>query len=293
MEQLTDNVVLLGNKYFNHCVVGNEEAIMIECGVTASVANLKSQWHRLSKRPNIRHLVAMHAHFDHVCGIPMLLELFPQSKVLATEIAQEVLTKPKIVRNFFYQDEKMSAVLANEGILSEKPKSFRLDTIAVDRTIEAGTMIDLDGNLTLEIISTPGHSPCGIACYFPQDQVMMVSDACGFQISDTEIFPIFFQSYKLYIQTIKKLMRYPTRILVTAHGQVWLKDDVKQFYQRALDSARVVYGEIRKMIYKNIDDSTIIQKLFSRYYHKNLRIYTPENIETCGQLLLKRVKECL
>ena len=293
MEQLTDNVVLLGNKYFNHCVVGNEEAIMIECGVTASVANLKSQWQRLGKRPNVRYLVAMHAHFDHVCGIPMLLELLPKSKVLATEIAQEVLIKPKIVRNFFNQDEKMSEVLASEGILSEKPKSFRVDTIAVDRIIDDKTILNMAGNLSLEIISAQGHSPCGIACYVPHDQVMMVSDACGFQISDTEIFPIFFQSYELYIQTIKKLVRYPTRILVTAHGQVWLKDDVKQFYQRALDSARVVCGEILKMIDKNINDSTITQKLFSRYYRKNLRIYTPENIKTCVQLLLKRIKECL
>ena len=119
--------------------------------------------------------------------------------MLTTEIAQEVLTKLKIVRNTFYQDEKMSEVLASEGILSENPISSQFDTIAVDRIIEDKTIINLDGNLILEIISTPGHSLCGIACYISQDQAMMVSDVCGFQVFDTEIFPLFFQSYELYI----------------------------------------------------------------------------------------------
>jgi len=87
-------------------------------------------------------------------------------------------------------------------------------------------------------------------------------------------------------------MRYPTRILVTAHGRIWLKEDVTQFYQRALNSARAAFDEIRKMI-TNTDDRTIIQKLFSLYYRKNLRIYSPENINTCVQLLVKRVNESL
>ncbi|RLB80304.1 MAG: Zn-dependent hydrolase [Deltaproteobacteria bacterium] len=292
MNQLTDNILLLGNRYFNHIVVGKQEAAIIECGVTGSVESLKSQWQRLDKKPHIRYLVAMHAHFDHVCGIPMLQALFPEARVLASKIAQEVLTKPKIVRNFFYQDAKMSEVLFRKGVLSEKPKSSQVDTIEVNRIVKSGMVLDLPDHLTLETISAPGHSPCSIALYLPKDQVMIVSDACGFQISDSEIFPIFFQSYALYIQTIKKLMRYPTRILVTAHGRIWLKEDVTQFYQRALNSARAAFDEIRKMI-TNTDDRTIIQKLFSLYYRKNLRIYSPENINTCVQLLVKRVNESL
>lgn len=294
MRKLTENVVQLGNRHFNYFLVGQKDTAIVECGVTGGVASLKSQWDQLPGKHDVQYLVAMHAHFDHICGIPALQELFPGALVLSSKKAQKIMAKSKIIEDFFYQDDKMSEVLVGEGILPEKPElpSIR-SSIAVDETIGEKDVIKLAGGVELEVLAAPGHSPCSVACYLPGEQVMFLSDAAGFQISDTEIFPIFFQGYEMYVETIKRLMGFPTRVLGIPHERIWVQDEVPFFYQRALDSAQQAFDSIEKMLDKGIDEETMARQLLSYYYKGDLRIYTPENIETCVKLLIQRVKECL
>jgi glyoxylase-like metal-dependent hydrolase (beta-lactamase superfamily II) len=201
------------------------------------------------------------------------------------------MANTKIVGRFFREDQRMSESLVAEKILPEVPPPQQADKLAVDRVIAGGESLILDGNIDVEVISAPGHSPCGLACYLPQEQVMMVSDACGFQISDRSVFPIFFQDYDLYVQTIETLKAYPARVLAIAHERIWKNDNVDGFYCRALQAAEEVLANIRKMIDDGKEEEIIGQILFQRYYRGNLRIYTPENIAACVKLLIRRVKE--
>jgi len=283
----------LGNRHFNYFIIGQEEAVIIECGVTGGVISLSRQWLQLQRKPAIRYLIASHAHFDHVCGIPALQELFPEASVLASAEAQKVLGKAKIVQNFFAQDEKMSAVLVAEGILEETPVSPQPDSIGVDQVIGEGGEIQLRGGSKLRVIEAPGHSPCSLAFYLPQEQVMFVSDSGGFQISDDSLFPIFFQGYELYQETLKRLRGFPTRVLAIPHEKIWIQGEVQAFYDRAIKTAQDAYATIERMLNSGLDEEAIKRDLFSYYYRGNLRIYTAENITTCVDLLVRRVKECL
>jgi glyoxylase-like metal-dependent hydrolase (beta-lactamase superfamily II) len=285
--------MLLGNGHFNFFVVGQKEAAIVECGVSSGVVNLGEQWVQLEKKPAIFHLITSHAHFDHVCGIPALRNLFPQAQVLASKEAQKVLSKSKIVNNFFEQDEKMSAVLLEEGLVVEKIASPSMEAIVVDQTLKEGDYIDLRDGLRLQVIAAPGHSPCSLAYYLPNDQLMFLSDAGGFQISDEDLFPVFFQGYEMYIETIKRLMGFPTHVLGIAHERVCTRSEIKSFYRRALESARAAFTNIETMLNNGMDENEIKQVLFSFYYQGKLRIYTSENINGCIELLIRRVKESL
>jgi 2-aminobenzoylacetyl-CoA thioesterase len=291
--QLTENVALLGNRHFNFFVVGQKEAAVVECGVTGGVYSFKQQWAELGTKPEITYLVASHAHFDHVCGIPALHELFPQAEVVASSEAQRILNRAKVIRNFFEQDDKMSAVLTAEGIIPEIPLTPAPATIGVDRIVAEGERINLTGGVALSALYAPGHSPCNLAFYMPQDEVMFISDAGGFQISDDSIFPIFFQGYDLYIETLKRLKGFPTRVLAIPHERIWAGDEVGAFYDRALETARTAFVSIESMLDSGCSEEDMKLILYSRYYRGNLRIYTPENIKICVELLIRRVKECL
>jgi glyoxylase-like metal-dependent hydrolase (beta-lactamase superfamily II) len=265
----------------------------VECGVTGGVASLSQQWRQIKNRPSIGYLIASHAHFDHVCGIPALRALYPEAQVLASREAQKVLSKTKIVKSFFEQDEKMSEVLFYEGLITEKIASPSVETISVNQTLKEGDVIKLHDNVQLQVFDAPGHSPCSLAFYAPSDKIMFLSDAGGFQISDEELFPIFFQGYEKYIETLKRLMTFPTQILSIAHGRVWVKSEIEGFYRRAIESARIAFMNIEVMLNNGIDEEKMNQALFSYYYRGNLQIYTPENIGGCIALLIRRVKESL
>lgn len=291
--RITENVRQLGNKHFNIFVVGNNEGAIVECAVTGAVYSFRQQWEQWANPPQIRYLLLSHAHFDHVCGLSALRTMYPSAQVCSSAEAQRVLGKAKIVNNFFGQDEKMSEVLAIEGIIPAGITSPPVDTIAVDRIIKDGEQIHIEGHTYLQVIDALGHSPCGLAYYLRQDQVMFLSDAGGFQISDHSIFPIFFQDYRLYLETLHRLRGYPTKVLAVPHERIWVNNDVDAFYDRAINEAQRAFRNIEAMLDRGLSDKDIKANLFSEYYRGNLRIYTPENIQTCVSLLLRRVKECL
>lgn len=290
---LTDNVQQFGNRHFNYFVVGEKEAAMVECGVSGGVYSLSQQWDSLVSKPSVKYLLVSHAHFDHVCGIPALRNLFPQASLVASAEAKRVLGKSKVIQNFFAQDQKMSEVLQAEGLIPELPVLTPPDTIGVDMVITGGENIDLQGGLRLQVLDAQGHSPCGLAFYLPQDRVMFVADAGGFQIRDDFLFPIFFQSYEMYIETLYRLRGYPTRVLATPHERIWFDQDVEAFYDRAIRQAQNAFKDIRMMLDRGVSEAEMSGRLFARYYRDDLRIYTPENIRGCVELLIRRVKECL
>lgn len=285
--QLADNTTVFGNDHFRHYLIGEYRDVMIECGVTASAKQFVKQM-TYSDQQSPDKLVAMHAHFDHVCGIPELKRHFPKAEVLASPAAAKVLDNPKVVAGFFDQDRQIAGDAGIDEAGPDGGQSPGQKRIAVDRTVSGGERIFLKGDTILELIDAPGHSPCGLAAWYEKDQVLFVSDALGFQISDHEIFPIFFQAYKPYIETIERLEKYPTNILAFPHERIWQGKEVKTIFSRALSAAREIRDEVLSAVGKGRDLSGLKQMLFDRFYHSNLRIYTPGNILICVDLLVRR-----
>jgi glyoxylase-like metal-dependent hydrolase (beta-lactamase superfamily II) len=294
MINLSENVACLGNRHFHFYIVGREKAAIIECAVSGAAANFRRQWQSLTQpQPKVEYLAAMHAHFDHVCGIPALKEMFPQAAVAASAKAQRVLGKAEIVADFFSQDRSMLDVLSREGLLEEGVSIPQVEKIGVDYVLEPGQTLSLDRGLELEIIAAPGHSSDSLAAWLPADKIMFISDAAGFQMSDSEIFPIFFQSYPLYMETIKTLRSYPARAIGIPHETIWQGSDIELFYQRALNAAQEAFDLVRDYSEKGLSREEMHPLLFERYYRGDLRIYTTNNIGICIDLLIKRVQECL
>ncbi|WP_319405421.1 MBL fold metallo-hydrolase [uncultured Desulfosarcina sp.] len=286
-EQLTDHVTVFGNGHFRHYLVGEYQEVLIECGVTASARHFVKQLSD-SGRPAPDNLLVMHAHFDHVCGIPELKRHFPGAEVLASPAAAGVMDNPKVVAGFFDQDRQIAGDLETEAPGADAEQPPRQNRIAVDRTVSGGDRIALKGGGNLELIAAPGHSPCGLAAWFEKDRVLFVSDALGFQISDEMIFPVFFHAYRPYIETIEQLAKYPADVLAFPHERIWQGKDVKAVFLRALSAARDVREEVVSEVGKGQDLSDLKQILFNRFYRGNLRIYTPENIRLCVDLLVRR-----
>lgn len=294
MRRLSENVYCLGNRHFNFFSVGKKRGALVECGVSGAVAALTQQWGvSPSDLPHVEYLLAMHAHFDHVCGIPALREFFPDAMLAASPKAQKVLGKAAILADFFHQDKCMLEVLTEEGLLQSDVSIPQIDHIGVDWTVQSGDKINLEAGVILKIIAAPGHSSDSLAAYLPSDKVLFISDAAGFQSSDTEIFPIFFQSYPLYLETIEQLRGYPSRVLAIPHERIWTGSEIDAFYQRALSTAHEAFTCIRDMCDAGISAEDMRERLFNNYYQGDLRIYTPDNIRTCVDLLVKRVQECL
>jgi glyoxylase-like metal-dependent hydrolase (beta-lactamase superfamily II) len=293
IRKLAENVFMLGNQYFNYLLVGEKKAVLIECGVSAGVMSFRQDWQKLSRPPEIKTLVAMHEHFDHVCGIPDLKAMFPGVPVVAHAKTGRVLNKANVVKGHFQQDEQMSILLNNWGIIRDIPPTPQIDCIPIDEYVAEGDVIPVDGVGNLKVMDTPGHSPGSIALYLKEEQLMCLSDAGGYQIRSDFIFPIYFQGYEMYLESLNRMSTYPTQVLFLPHGEIWTGDSVHLFYRRAREAAEKAFNCIRRQLDEGLNSDEIEQRLYKHYYRDGLTIYTPDNIRLCVKLLVQRTQECL
>lgn len=99
-------------------------------------------------------ILLTHAHFDHISGIPGLIEKFPDLPVYVHEKDAPMIGHPL-------------NQLPPEYTSFAKPKN--LITFHSTLNLKPST-------LNLEVIETPGHTPGGVCYYFPKDKLLLSGD---------------------------------------------------------------------------------------------------------------------
>ncbi len=290
MKKLSENVMVLGNGYFNFYVVGKEDAALLECGTRAAASIFKKQWAELQDKPRVKYIMILHSHFDHSCGVPILKEIFPDAQVLASPTAQKLLSRERIVRDLSRNDAIVSESYFQNGFIQEKPDTTELDSIPVDCTVAEGDMVELGQGLQLEILDAPGHSVCSIAAYLEAEQAMFISDAAGYRSSESEISPVFFQGYDDYLNTLNKLKSYPTKILGVAHGDIPLEEEVGEFYRQTIQATEQGFAYIKDCLNGGVEEQVLAERLFKRYIKGGLSYYPEAMMFGAMQLLIASVK---
>ncbi|MGI6436262.1 MAG: MBL fold metallo-hydrolase [Syntrophomonadaceae bacterium] len=293
MQQLTEHVKLFGNGYFNYYVVGEEEAALIECGTSAGAVIFAQQWKQLPVKPDIKYIVVLHSHFDHVCGIPILRQLFPSALVVGSSSTQKVLSKEKAMAGAFASDRYVSESYLQQGFIEAIPQVSAPGPIAVDVVVGEGDHLLLGDTLKLDILDAPGHSPCSLAAYLESDQIMFVSDAAGYKTGPEEISPVFFQNYDSYMSTLQRFQTFPLQVLAMAHGDVMQGSAVGEYLQQSIRAAEEGFAFIKAGLQSGVDEKQIGQQVFERYLKGGMAYYPPDIMLSTMQLLVKNVKDKL
>jgi glyoxylase-like metal-dependent hydrolase (beta-lactamase superfamily II) len=99
--------------------------------------------------------------------------------------------------------------------------------VTIDRMIEDGASLDLGdaphgrGHWSLEAIHTPGHAPGHLVFWQPDYRLLFVADMLS-TLSSVIITPRD-GDVRQYLQSLKRLQQYPTRMLLPAHGPPTLR----------------------------------------------------------------------
>ncbi len=232
-----------GTSYNSYLIRGSRKTALIDTVDPSMELELVSDLIRLGI-DSIDYVIINHAEQDHAGSLPMVLELFPSSKVVTNEKCKELL-----IRHLDLDEDRFIIVTDHETLIL--------------------------GNKTLEFIIAPWvHWPETMLTYLREDKVLFSCDLFGTHYATSELFmkdkKIYYSATKRYYAEImmpfrasikghlEKIGALGIEIIAPSHGPVhnnpgfildayreWVSDSVKNEVVIPYVS---MHGSTRKMV---------------------------------------------
>jgi len=190
--------------FVSSCAVIGDTIILIDAGSTGSPEDAIYPYLRsIGREPSeISHIILTHAHLDHCGGVS------PIKKETGCKVYVHKLGKP------YLED----AGLINRELHDRFPalypeRKIDFDSVKADATFEDGEVLDLEGR-QIRVLYTPGHSPCS-SCLIDEEQGVYIS---GDSIQGRgKRRPLLFYSSRKYVESMRRFLKKPVKILITGH----------------------------------------------------------------------------
>lgn len=208
--RLFDSLIPLpdGTSYNAYLIEGSEKTALLDAVDPAMANILMAQLHGTAK---VDFIVCHHAEQDHSGTIPLVLERFPQAKVITTPKAKTLLID--------------HLHLAESSIV----------------TVADGETLSL-GDKTLRFVYTPWvHWPETMVTYLEEDRILFSCDFFGAHIAASDLYvtdqgrvyeaakryfgEIMMPFRKVIAKNLEKLATYAVDMIAPSHGQVYDKPE--------------------------------------------------------------------
>jgi 2-aminobenzoylacetyl-CoA thioesterase len=270
---------ILGSSVFPIHLLDGAKAVVFDAGV-ACAGKIYAEAIRSvigSKEPEI--LFLTHMHWDHCGAVAYLKKEFPSMKIAASQKAAGTLKRQRVTELIGRLNKDIIATIANlpeidsSRLIDEPFQPFEIDMILEDRQT-----IELDKNLVVEVLATPGHTMDHLSYYIPEEEVLIAAEASGCQDSMGDIVTEFLADYESYFISLKRLSSLPVEVLCQGHRIVFVgKDESGVYFTRAIDEAanfKKRVCELLKMEEGSIDP--VVKQIKAEKYDINTGIKQPE-----------------
>ena len=245
---------------------GRKESMIISGGMSYIVPALMDQLRGFGiKQDQIRKMLILHAHFDHIGIVPFFRQRSSDIRVYASERAAQILAEP---RNILTINDFSHRVAARMGMDREWSSSHCDWPVGLGlELVSDGDIIDL-GGIEVIILKTPGHSSCSISAYAPKLKALFPSDGGGIPYKDT-IVPAANSNFTQYIESLKKLESLEIEYLCADHFGYVYGDEAGSYISSSIESAQAEHARLKKIYFKFRDIELAAQQAASSFLDEN------------------------
>ncbi len=265
-------IYLLGNPYMPvYMVRGKNRIALIDSGVTFIGVIVYQQLMELGiKFPDLIFLT--HSHYDHLGGTPFLKKKFPGMKIFSHPLVESILEKEKAVKlieKLNLNDEKLFGA---DKFFKEIDFSFK--PFKIDFKVHDGEKFDL-GNITIEVIYTPGHTRDSVSYYIPEIKAIFFGEAGGVPDMSGRIQPEFTSSFELYLESLERMKQLEIDVIGLAHGGIIWGYDAKNYIKNSIEATKRCRNRIVSYFNETGSIEKVVERIFKEDYNPSI-ISQPE-----------------
>ena len=168
---------------------------------------------------DLRIIINTHIHIDHAGGNAEMLEL--SGGAIHIHRADAEYTDRERYLEKYCRD---SLRLMSDTDQIPQSEAFQLQLLGrewgVDRRLDEGDVVDLGGDIRLQVLHTPGHTPGSASFYWENEGWLFSGDAISGRGGRSPGFPLYFDATE-YIDTLMRVRDVPVKTLAQAHRYRW------------------------------------------------------------------------
>lgn len=195
-------------------------------------------------------LFLTHVHWDHCGATSHLKQAFPDLKVAASAGAAAIVARPTAQRRMTELEKTVISVVGtfdgvDSALLIDEP--FR--PFDVSMVLHDGQIIQVDGETTVQVLATPGHTRDHLSYYVPERKILIGGEAAGCLEPSGSISVEFLADYDAYLASIDRLLAVPAEVFTQGHHYVFVgRESVKAFLEQSLKAAERFAARVQELL---------------------------------------------
>ncbi len=229
-----------------------------------NIEKVKKQIDRLD------YIILTHSHYDHAGGSPYFKRAFPDTKVVSSEYAAYVFTRPGAIKLIREMGE-FAAESLGYGKYTDLAEELKTDI-----PLKAGDKIDL-GDLSLIAIDSQGHTKCCFSYYSPEAKLFIAAETLGVPFTDSLINPCCLISFDKTIDSIKRARALDIEAMLLPHNHLISgKENCRAYLDLSLKSHEEIRTLLKDCAKKGMTKDELIGVLKDKFYTEKTREIQPE-----------------
>ena len=256
--RIADDFYILGQHNFpTHLLMGRKPALF-EAGLACLGSVYVNAIRSMLAQTQPAFLFLNHLHFDHCGATAYIKEAFPDMEICASERGRAIIQRPNAVKTIaMLSREVYSWVEAQSpGLAEETP----FEAFDVDQVLADGDRIEIDRNLTVHVLATPGHTWYALSYYIPEKKLLLAGESGGIMDPTGFFFAEFLVDYESYLNSMERLAALDVDILSQSHHQVFTGEDARSFFPRSIKAAHQFKDQVENLLDRENGD---IEKVVS------------------------------
>lgn len=237
----------------------------------------------LGKRA-LDYIFLTHSHYDHALGSAYILQKYPKAKVVASEYAAYIFSKPSAKEVM----KKLDREFAKQCGVSDY--ADLADSLRVDIAVKDGDYIQA-GDMRFSAIALPGHTKCSMGFYLESEKLLLCTETIGIYDGQSIVFPSYLIGYKTALESIDKVRALEISQIVLPHYGLLEKDKTEFYLSECKKSAVSTFEDISKMLDEGKSKAEAVKYFKDRFYRGNVRaIYPPDAIDLNTNIMVDLIE---
>lgn len=230
------------------------------------------------------YILLTHSHYDHVLGVPSVLAVYPNAKVVAGVHASEVFAKASARATMEQLDEKAARRQKLSGIHSA-------EGLKVDIRVEDGDVIRC-GAMEFTVITLPGHTKCSVGYYLKENKLLLGTETLGVYFGGNTYLPSFLVGYSLALDSFRKAKGLDLEKMLLPHYGVVDTEAMNTYLNRSEAVTVETARYIREQLCAGKSKEDILAYLQEKDYRENVApIYPLDAFRLNTEIMIEQVKK--